>query len=59
MTIAYWNQWDYSDILSLHGCEENDRNDDDDDRDDCQCAVVDYECHRCHDRGCNYCLMLG
>ncbi len=60
MSSAYWNQWDCSEILSMHGVEaDNDCDDDCDDIDICQENDEDIDrCPRCSGGGCNYCLML-
>lgn len=60
MSSAYWNQWDYSEILSMHGVEDD--NDCDNDYDHIDICIENDEeidrCPGCGGGGCNYCLML-
>lgn len=61
MSSAYWDQWDHSEIMSMHGVEMDECDDNDEDYD---CDSVDHECEedccpRCSGSGCNYCLMCS
>lgn len=61
MSAAYWAQWSYSEILSIHGIELNKCHDNDEDYDcDAKKHVCDDDgCPRCSGRGCNFCLMCS
>lgn len=52
MSAAYWNQWDYSEIMSMHGVEEN--------QDDMESEQDEYVTTsrqlRCNCSACSYCL---
>lgn len=61
MSTAYWSQWSYSEIMSMHGIEDDHGDDDYDDCESESCNHDEYEerCPRCSGTGCNYCLMLS
>lgn len=61
MSAAYWAQWSYSEIMSMHGVEldecHNDNENDDCDAEEHECD--EDSCPRCKGSGCNYCLMCS
>lgn len=61
MSSAYWAQYSYSEIMSIHGVELDQCRDDDIDYDYDECDQDEYEecCPRCSGCGCNYCLMCS
>lgn len=60
MTAAYWAQWSYTEIMSMHGVELDQHCEEDIDFDyECDEINEDCEdyCRSCRGVGCNYCLM--
>lgn len=57
MNATYWSQFSHSEIISLHGVEDDESLDDDV---ECECESRECvgECPDCFGSGCNYCLML-
>jgi hypothetical protein len=54
MSLIGWNQWSYSELMSMHGVEDED-SDDDIDCDEDFAAKTD----RCDCSNCMYCLGLS
>ena len=61
MSSAYWAQYSYSEIMSIHGVELNEcpEEDIDYDYDECDQDECEESCPRCSGSGCNYCLMCS
>lgn len=56
-----WDEWSYSEIMSMHGIELDacHVNDEDHDCDYTQPDEYIDVCRRCFGSGCNYCLMCS
>jgi len=53
----YWSQYSHSEIMSMHGIEDESNDELDSESDFDSCDESDDECPRCSGCGCNYCLM--
>lgn len=57
MSLRYWSQFDSEEIQDMLGIEDVEQ-------EDCEIEEIEdhdesepYECPKCMDSGCNYCLM--
>ncbi len=53
MSALYWNQWSQTELMSMHGIDE-----DESVETECEMACNEGFCPCCGGSGCNKCLML-
>lgn len=54
MTVAYWNQWNRAEIMSMHGVELTDYHDDSEEEE--EEIKEEEQAHGCCSSGCMHCL---